>query len=142
MEDKRKGNVLFCWVNPNELETLDEWTEYLDAIIHGPCLIVEINGELILVESPVVGKALVEEIDRGMKVEIYSNEHSPPHFHVLSSEIDASFRIDNCTLLAGRVRNSDYKKILYWYKHTRSMLIKKWNSMRPTECIVSFYKDE
>jgi len=142
MKDKLKGKISFWRVDPTELETLDEWTEFLDAIIHGPNLVLERNGNLILVENPVVEKARIAEIGRGMKIEIYSKEHSPPHFHVLSSEIDASFRIDDCTHLAGKIRSSaDYKKIKYWHRHAKPILIEKWNSMRSTDCLVGLYKD-
>lgn len=42
-------------------------------------------------------KELVGRI-RNLKIEIYSNDHNPPHFHVKSPDksIDATFRLDNC----------------------------------------------
>jgi len=78
----------------------------------------------------------------GLKIDIYPKEHAPPHFHVLSPTIDASFRIDNCELLNGNISGSDHKKIRYWHKYAKQLLIEKWNSTRPTHCSVGFYTEE
>jgi len=139
-KDKLKGKLFFFLVDSKELDTLDEWVEYLDAIVHGPCLILEKDNELQLIENPFITKAQVA-IVRGMRVEIYSKEHPPPHFHVLSPTIDASFRIDNCTLLNGEVTKDEHKKIRYWHKQAKPMLIEKWNLMRPTDCVAGLYRE-
>jgi hypothetical protein len=76
-----------------------------------------------------------------MKIEIRSNEHALPHFHVISPEIDASFRIDNCEILKGQIGTKDYKKIKYWHQSAKSVLIETWNSMRPTDCVVGSFKN-
>ena len=57
-------------------------------------------------------KELVGRI-RNMKIEIYSNDHNPPHFHVKSSDksIDATFRLDNCSIIEGKVNRKDRKRI-------------------------------
>jgi hypothetical protein len=38
-------------------------------------------------------KKLVDKINN-LKIHIYPNDHNPPHFHVLTDNINASFRID------------------------------------------------
>lgn len=138
-KDDLKGTSLFHLVDPNELEGMVEWVEYLDAILHGPCEIwEEENGELLLYNI----RALVEKIN-GLKVEIYPNEHPPPHFHVKSSTANASFRIDNCEKLHGDISSGDYGKIKFWHQKqsSKSLLIEKWNSMRPTTCQVGNFRD-
>jgi hypothetical protein len=132
-----KGRKYFFEVDPTELESFEEFAEYLESMLSEPCTVWEKDGELILFEI----KALVANI-RGLRIEIYPKEHAPPHFHVLSANIDASFRIDNCELLNGTISSSDHKKILYWHKYSKQLLIEKWNSMRPTNCPVGFYTEE
>ena len=135
-KNQLRGTKWFHIVNPAELETLEEWAEYLDAILNGPCSIREENGELILLEI----RELVDTV-RGMRIEIYPKEHAPPHFHVRSATVDASFRIDDCSILKGKIANSDYDKIRYWHKFAKPVLIKHWNSSRPTKCTVGLYRD-
>ncbi len=56
-------------------------------------------------------KAQVHKI-RNMKIEIYSNDHNPPHFHVKSNDksIDATFRLDNGELIGGVIGSKDEKE--------------------------------
>ena len=139
-KDKLKDALSFCFVDPKELDDLDEWAEYLDALINGPCVILEKDNDLVVVQDPLIIRVRVDLV-RNMKIEIRSKEHAPPHFHVISPEIDASFRIDNCQILRGEISTKDYKKIKYWYRSAKPILIEVWNSMRPTDCVVGKYKD-
>jgi Domain of unknown function (DUF4160) len=133
-EDLKK-NKLFHSINPVELVGFDELATYLEAILNGPCYILEINEELVLFE----GKQLVETVS-GLKIEIYPNEHPPPHFHVKSANVTASFVIEDCSLLDGEIDNRDFRKILYWHKYAKKELIQCWNETRPTNCSVGLYK--
>jgi hypothetical protein len=136
--EKKQAREIRCFylVNPNELKSFDELAEYLESVLHGPCAIWEDNGKLILVEI----KARVDTV-HGMKIEIYPKEHTPPHFHVKSATVNASFRIDNCSILDGKISSIDYEKIRYWHQYSKSVLIERWNSLRPTQCIVGPYHE-
>lgn len=135
-KDRLRGTPFFYFVSPADLETLDEFTEYLDCLLHGACRVEEVSGELRLVE----GRQLVARV-RGLRIHIYSNEHPPPHFHVKSASVDASFRIDNCEFIHGDVSSSDLKTIRYWYKLSRERLIEIWNETRPSECQVGTFRE-
>ena len=87
------------------------------------------DGELVF------GRQLVGRID-GLKIEIFPNEHAPPHFHVHAPRIDASFRIEDGTLLQGTVRGKDRRLIEYWYVRAKPKLVEVWNSTRPSDCLV------
>lgn len=136
-EDLRRYNLFFA-IDPKELENIEEWAEYLESILNsGRCTVIELNGKLELLEI----KALVATF-RGMKIEVFSNEHAPPHFHVKSSSIDASFKIQDCSLLNGEINKSDYNKIRYWYDNgAKQILVDSWNSSRPSDCSVGPYKE-
>ena len=136
-KDKLKNSRFFHLIEPSELSGLDEFTQYLEAIINNPCSVMEIRGKLVLLEI----KQLVASV-RGLKIEVYSKEHPPPHFHVVSANIDASFRIEDCSLLNGKISGSDYNKVLYWHQHSKQALIDTWNQTRPTNCSVGEYKGE
>ncbi|MGB0206132.1 MAG: DUF4160 domain-containing protein [Neptuniibacter sp.] len=125
----------FHLVNPDKLETLDDFAAWLEAILHNPCNACEADGEVFLIEI----KQLVARVN-GLKIEVYSNEHPPPHFHVKSPNIDASSDIENCSLIEGHIGGRDRKKIEYWHKHAKSLLVESWNSTRPTNCTVGAYE--
>lgn len=75
-------------------------------------------------------KQQVEKIDN-LKVLIYSNDHLPAHFHVISNDrlVDAKFRIDDGTLISGKISTKDLKKITVFYNSskTKSLLKEIWN---------------
>ncbi len=124
----------FHLANPSDLETFEELVEWLEALLHNPCSIFELNGELLLIEN----KQLVARVN-GLKIEVFSNEHPPPHFHVIAPEIDASFSIEDCRLLKGDISSSAAQKVKYWHLHSKPKLIEAWNSSRPTGCTVGPY---
>lgn len=124
----------FHLVNPSDLDTFEEWALWLESLLHNPCSIFEQDGELLLLEN----KQLVKRIN-GLKIEIFPNEHSPPHFHVSSPDIDATFAIEDCRKLNGTISSSAAKKVEYWHSHSKSMLITIWDATRPTNCTVGRY---
>ena len=130
---KERGR--FHLVEPSELVGIEEYAEWLEALLHNPCSIfVDDDGKEILLEN----KELVARVD-GLKIEIYSNEHPPPHFHVKSPNINASFSIEACEKLRGRISPKDLSKVRYWYKYSKPLLITIWDSTRPTDCVVGAY---
>jgi len=132
--EELKGTHWLHNINPEKLESLEDFTAWLEAILHNPCNIWEEEGEMFLIET----RELVARVN-GLKIEIYSNEHPPPHFHVKSPNLNASFSIESCQLLQGKVEPRDKKKIRYWHKHAKPLLIEAWNSTRPTNCSVGLY---
>ena len=54
------------------------------------------------------------EIVDGIKINIYSNEHPPPHFHAIYGEYEALIRISDLEIEKGKLPNKQYKKIRAW----------------------------
>jgi len=81
-------------------------------------------------------------VDRfgGLKVEVFSNEHPPPHFRVKCNGETANYRIDNCKQLNGGLKRY-YREIRSWHSTYKPKLIEKWNDSRPTHCTVGLYKE-
>jgi len=133
--EELKKTPWFHNVEPDKLKSFDDFAAWLEAILNNPCNVWEENGEMFLIEV----KQLVAKVN-GLNIEIYPDDHPPPHFHVKSPNIDASFNIENCDLLKGKIEGSDKKKIEYWHKHAKPLLIEIWNSTRPTNCTVGAYQ--
>lgn len=73
----------------------------------------------------------------GLKMEIRSDEHPPPHFHVLYGNEDASFSITACQRLSGVEGLERYERdIHYWWENNKRKLALVWNKSRPTDCTV------
>lgn len=121
-------------LDPEELGDLDELAIWLEGLLHNACSVWEENGELILLQN----KHLVERLD-GLRIEVFSNEHPPPHFHVKSPKVNASFTIQDCEKIEGSVDKKDYLKIKYWHQFSKPKLIDAWNSTRLTNCTVGEY---
>ena len=70
------------------------------------------------------------------KVEIYANEHPPPHFHVKYKNEENSFRISDARPLHAGGLNRHFRNIKKWHALYRTRLVEVWNSTRPAECPV------
>jgi hypothetical protein len=64
--DQLRQTPWFHLVDPGKLNTLDEYTEWLEAILHNPCEVFDRDGEVLLIEI----KQLVDRLD-GLRIEIY-----------------------------------------------------------------------
>jgi uncharacterized coiled-coil protein SlyX len=85
-------------------------------------------------------EALVERF-KDVKIEIYANEHPPPHFHVKTNKGNASFTIADCALVDGDYFFSKrMKEIRVWHEKHRGELIECWNSSRPSDCPVGEFR--
>jgi Domain of unknown function (DUF4160) len=79
-----------------------------------------------------LGEAKVARFD-GFKVEIFADEHPPPHFRVSYSGETANFRITDCVKLNGALRRYE-RNIRDWHATNRAILVESWNAHRPTDC--------
>jgi hypothetical protein len=134
------GTKWFYSDNPEGFSTLDLLTEHLHSLLSSSAYI----NETIDPDGPVLieSKELVKRIN-GMKIEIYSNEHPPPHFHVVTTNHRVSFSLDNCLLLDGSLPSKQVKKIEYWFHqlNAKKALVDIWNKTRPDGCVVGEYKE-
>jgi hypothetical protein len=71
-----------------ESENLDDMAKCLYGLLNGN-FAVWTDGALYSIKQLV-------SMQGGLRIEIYSNEHPPPHFHVKGGDINASFAIEDC----------------------------------------------
>lgn len=95
--------------------------------------IIDERGNRFLLEQQV---AMLD----GLKIEIFSDEHPPPHFRVLYSGETASFAIKDCRKLVGGLTKWE-RNIRRWHAAHKADLIAAWNRTRPTGCPVGFYRE-
>lgn len=111
----------------NEVNSLKELAFILENLIAYHSL--DLNDKLYSI------RALVNNVD-GLKIEIFSNEHAPPHFHIRANGLHAVFSIIDCSLVQGEIGSREQKMVQWWYKRSRKKLIEFWNKTRPSDCKV------
>ena len=111
-------------------ESLDEILKAFERFLSSDDYIKENDGKKCVVET----RVRVDTIN-GYKIEIYSDEHSPPHFHVVKNNTKlAAYTIDDCKKLSGDLPNKLEKKILFFHECAKDKLTKFWNDTRPGNC--------
>lgn len=86
-------------------------------------------------------RALVDRFE-GLKVEIFANDHPPPHFRVKYQDSTANFRISDCRRMNGKGKILRYQKnIEFWWGQNKQKLISEWNARRPGDCPVGEYHE-
>lgn len=135
-----KGTRLFFNDDPSELNNINDLAQHLHSLISSSSYVETPPwlSESVLIEA----KGVVKRID-GLKIEIRSNEHPPPHFHVIAPNINASFCIEKCTLINGDPGSKIRKKIEYWFhkQNAKEALINVWNKTRPLNCVVGEFRE-
>jgi hypothetical protein len=81
-------------------------------------------------------------VDRfaGLRIEVFSNEHPPPHFRVSCNGETANYRISDCEQLNGGLSRY-YGVIKTWHAENKTRLIEIWNDRRPADCPVGVYRE-
>jgi type I restriction enzyme, R subunit len=79
--------------------------------------------------------------NKGLKIEIFSDEHPPPHFRVLYQGESNNFRISDCSAMNGDGLLQYFRDIRKWHKNNKHVLIDTWNRTRPSDCPVGMYKE-
>jgi len=115
------------WQVPIDPQLQAELHRSLNA---GP--IVDDQGRRLLTE------AKVDEFG-GFCVDIFADEHPPPHFRVRYQGKTANYRITDGTKLNGELDRYQ-RNIREWYADNRTKLIDAWNRLRPTDCPVGVVK--
>ena len=80
---------------------------------------------------------------KGVKIEIFSNEHGVPHFRAKHGGETNSFRIsDGEPLYPDGELKTFFRNIKKWHKANKPFLEQKWNETRPTDCTVGKIKPD
>ena len=68
-----------------------------------------------------------------LKVQIFADDHNPPHFHVVTPDFEALVLISNFEILAGRIDRRTFEAALEWakVKENKEKLEHEWNRLNP-----------
>jgi hypothetical protein len=111
------------------LESGDARAALVWSLDQGP--IMNDSGQRLLTEKQ------VERIG-SLKIEVFSDEHPPPHFRVIYNGETANYAIADCSQLNGGLRKFR-RNIVQWHADNKQVLIDAWNKSRPTGCPVGEY---
>ena len=116
----------------NKAGSLNDILRVLERFLSSDDYVEEENGKKYAVET----RVRVNTIG-GYKIEIYADEHSPPHFHIVKdSNKLAAYTIDDCTKLSGTLPNVVERKVKFFHECAKDKLIRYWNDTRPGDCEV------
>lgn len=101
------------------------------SFIQGPMME---DGRRLLVEET-VGRF------GAFKVQVFSNEHPPPHFRVVYNGETANYSIKDCTKLNGGLGRWEWN-IRDWHSKNKLKLIAVWDRTRPDDCPVGKYRED
>lgn len=66
----------------------------------------------------------------GIKIYMYYNDHSPPHFHALYGGSEIKVVIDTLEVLDGEFSSRPWRMVLEWASLHRSTLLENWEKAR------------
>jgi Domain of unknown function (DUF4160) len=66
-----------------------------------------------------------------VKIDMYSREHPPPHFHAIYADFEALITIRDFEIYAGRLPKSQLSKVINWAKLNQEMLLDNFIRLNP-----------
>ena len=72
----------------------------------------------------------VKTIDN-IKIDIYSREHPPPHFHAKFAEYDELIEIKTLETYAGNLPRVQRKKVINWAADNKEFLLDIFKQLNP-----------
>lgn len=123
---------------------MTEWSVVIDDELVASLAVSMRQGPIHEIQGDTGLRLLTEDTVariNGLKIEVFSNEHPPPHFRVEYQSSTANFAIKDCKRLNGSGDILRFEKnIRLWWKTNKQKLIDKWNSSRPADCPVGEYR--
>lgn len=72
----------------------------------------------------------IEQVD-GVKVDVYSREHPPPHFHAIYAEHEELIEIETLKTYAGKLPSNKRKKVVSWATENKKVLADNFKRLNP-----------
>jgi hypothetical protein len=66
-----------------------------------------------------------------IKIDVYSREHPPPHFHVKYAEHEELIIIETLTTYIGFIPKVQRKKVIDWAKNNKSFILNTFQTLNP-----------
>jgi len=66
-----------------------------------------------------------------IKIDVYSREHPPPHFHAIYAEYEELIEIKTLATYAGKLPRVQRNKVIEWAKMKESYLLENFQRLNP-----------
>jgi uncharacterized protein DUF4160 len=66
----------------------------------------------------------------GVKIQLYTKEHPPPHFHAVQAEYRAQIEISSMRVLKGSLPPAILSKVISWAEPRRKALRHAWDEVQ------------
>lgn len=66
-----------------------------------------------------------------VKIDLYSREHPPPHFHALYAEFEELIEIETLDTYRGHLPITQRKKVTEWAREKRAFLMENFKRLNP-----------
>ena len=71
------------------------------------------------------------KIINSTKIDIYSREHPPPHFHAIYAEYEELIEIETLNTYAGQLLKKQRIKIIDWVIRNKDFLLENFKRLNP-----------
>ncbi len=120
--------------------SLNSWSATIDQAAADKLLASINEGPMYPGGQRSLNEATVARLSGNIKIQVFGDEHAPPHFCVEVGGKTANFTIRDCSQLNGDIGRWKHN-VIDWHSGNKALLIKEWNASRPTGCPVGPYKD-
>jgi len=66
-----------------------------------------------------------------VKIDIYSREHPPPHFHAIYGDYEALITIEDFEIYVGRLPKPQLNKVINWAKTNQALILENFKRLNP-----------
>jgi hypothetical protein len=66
-----------------------------------------------------------------IKIDVYSREHPPPHFHAIYAEFEELIIIESLETYAGKLPTIQRKKVIEWANDKKDFLLENFKRLNP-----------
>lgn len=63
------------------------------------------------------------------KIQMFADDHVPPHFHLFGPNSNAQIRLDDLTILRGCADRGDLREAAAWAAANRDFLAAEWSRL-------------
>lgn len=64
-----------------------------------------------------------------LKIQVFADDHNPPHFHVVTPDREALIRISDFAVIAGSISGREYKTAIGWAGEHRKEIEDEWTRL-------------
>lgn len=65
------------------------------------------------------------------RIVVYGNDHLPPHFHVVSPDVEALIAIETMAIIKGELPRALRAAVMDWAHANRAAIAAEWNRINP-----------